>query len=64
MSLNFYYGSNFSTTTTISTNPSEVLELLKTGAERTGFKKFDYSKFDIKLEEPYVETIPSGSGSA
>lgn len=64
VSLNFYYGTNFSSVTTGSTNPTEVLQLITTGAQKTGFSSFQYEPFDIKLEEPYVETIPTGAASA
>lgn len=64
VSLNFYYGQNFSSATTASTTPAEVIQLLQAGAQSAGFDSFDYEPFDIKLEDPYVEVVPSGSGTA
>lgn len=64
VSLNFYYKDYFSTTTTTSTNPHDILNLILEGSQRTGFKDFDAEPFDLKLEEPYVETVPTTTPKA
>lgn len=60
--VNFYYDTKFNSVSTSNTNVDEFVDLLADYAQKTDFNNFNYEPFDIKLEEPYVEIIPT-SGS-
>ena len=60
--VNFYYDTNFNSISIQTASVNEFIDILVEYAQKTGFDSFNYEPFDIKLEEPYEEVIPT-SGS-
>lgn len=59
LSLLFVYNSKHMNINYVGTDYNEFLNVLKENGNRIGFDKWDNSKYDIKLDEELVETIPS-----